>query len=114
MALVVVALILFAVAAVLGATMVSRRLGDKPIPLSLAAAHGAFAGLGLVVLLVAVGQGIGGLGAAALILFVLAALGGFYLFSIYLRKAPLPVSSIVVHGTIAVIGFVVLLIALVK
>jgi hypothetical protein len=55
-------------------------------------------------------QGHGSSGAkTALILFVIAALGGFGLFFHHLRKAALPIWLVVVHALVAVIAFVILL-----
>ncbi len=111
MALLIVALLMFAGAAVVGATMAVRRFGDKPISMQVALTHGAFAALGLVLLIVAAGRGTSGLAIVALVLFLAAALGGFYLFSIYLRKKPLPIPVMLVHASAAVTAFLLLLIA---
>ena len=45
----------------------------------------------------------------ALILFLIAALGGFVLFSYHLRRKPHPKGLIVIHALAAVIAFVLLL-----
>ncbi len=45
-------------------------------------------------------------------IFVVAALGGFILFSFHLRRRALPVPIIGIHGFVAVIAFVVLLVAI--
>jgi len=48
---------------------------------------------------------------ASLALFCAAALGGFTLFSFHVRKKPMPVVLIPVHGAVAVIAFIVLVLA---
>ncbi len=105
------AIVLFAIAALGGATMaVLHFRGQSPPKLALAAVHGVFAAAGLVVLLVAMLQvGTGGAQGIALGLFVVAALGGFALLSFHLRGKPLPGALIVGHGLLAVAGFGILL-----
>src|SRR5919107_2177521 len=109
-----VALILFGIAAVGGVIMAAMRFGGRELPpMALAVVHGLFAAAGLVTLIVAV------LGAnaswAAIIAaagFVVAALGGFMLFSYHLKRKALPVNYVVIHGAGAVISFVILLAAI--
>jgi hypothetical protein len=108
----IIAIVLFALSAVFGATMAIMRLRGRLLPpMGLALVHGPLAAAGLVFLLVAVLSG----GAAdliriALIVFIAAALGGFFLFSFHLRGKALPVPLVLVHGLVAVGGFVILLI----
>ena len=45
-------------------------------------------------------------------IFIIAALGGFVLFAMHLKRRPLPGGLIVVHGLLAVAAFTILLIAL--
>jgi hypothetical protein len=49
---------------------------------------------------------------AALVIFVIAALGGFYLFSFHLRSQVLPSPVVLIHGGAAVLAFVLLLLYL--
>ncbi len=103
------ALVLFGVAALGGLTLAYMRIVKKDVSLPLAIVHGIFAASGLVLLIIGVTRA-GGSGAlAALIIFLLAALGGFTLFSFHLRSRPLPVPLLIVHGLVAVTAFVVLL-----
>jgi len=51
---------------------------------------------------------------ASLGLFVVAALGGFALFSFHLRRQPLPTPVVFIHGLVAVVAFVLLLVKIVK
>src|SRR5262249_26593535 len=106
--------ILFAIAAVGGVTIAAMRFKGKDYPpMGLALLHGALAAAGLIALLVFV------LGATAapstatlaLIGFVVAALGGFFLFSYHLRKQALPIPVVTIHGLVAVVSFVILLVA---
>jgi len=107
-----IALILFAVAAVGGIVLALIRFKGKPYPpLGLALVHGAVAAAGLVALIALVAQHQGSSAATtALVLFLIAALGGFGLFFHHLRKVALPVWLVIVHALVAVAAFVILLI----
>lgn len=108
------ALALFAIAAVGGAVLAYLRISNKPLPTPLALLHGALAATGLVVLALGVfGGSAPNRAGLALGLFVVAALGGFVLFSFHLRKVPLPVPVVVIHGAVAVTAFLILLVAVV-
>jgi lipid-A-disaccharide synthase-like uncharacterized protein len=105
-------IILFAVAAVLGATLVVRKFTGKGMPLSLAAAHGIFAAAGLITLAANVyNDSSNKLMNISLILFIIFALGGFILLSYHLRKKAHPVALIGIHGAGAVVSFLLLLVA---
>jgi hypothetical protein len=107
------ALVLFAIAAVGGLVLAIRRFQGKELPMGLALAHGAAAAAGLVLLLVGVIAGSAGVHARTpLILFVVAALGGFLLFSFHLRKRDLPIPVVVIHALVAVVAFVLLLLGI--
>lgn len=105
-----VAIILFAVAALGGLTLAAMRFRNRPLPMSLALIHGVVAAAGLVLLLI-VALGANGTSPQklALIIFVVAALGGFYLFSRHVRGRELPIPMVVIHGLVAVVAFVTLL-----
>jgi hypothetical protein len=111
--LIFLALGLFVIAALAGATMaVMHFTGKTPPPVPLAVVHGVFAASGLVVLLLALWPHFSGHATWALGLFVVAALGGFTLaLGFHLRGKPLPSALIAVHGGLAVIAFLILLIA---
>lgn len=106
------ALVLFAIAAVGGLIMaVGRFKGTPNPPMPLALAHGGAAAIGLVLLILSVlGSSAGGLGTVALVLFLIAALGGFTLFAHHLKKKPLPVWLMVLHAGVAVVAFLLLLV----
>jgi len=75
--------------------------------------HGLAAAVGLVLLIIAVTQmPSAGLAGVALVIFLIAALGGFVLFAMHLMRKPLPRGLIFVHGLAAVVAFVLLLIGL--
>jgi hypothetical protein len=104
---------LFAIAALGGVTMaVMHFRGKTPPPVALAMLHGAFAASGLVALLLAVWPQFSGPAAWALGLFVLAALGGFTLaLGFHRRGKPLPSGLVAGHGTLALLAFLTLLFA---
>lgn len=107
----VAAIILFALAAAGGAVMAAMRLRGRPtLPLGLALAHGALAAAGLVALIWAVASGLSA--KTPLVLFVIAALGGFALFSFQIRNKAIPVGVMMVHALVAVLAFVLLLLRL--
>lgn len=106
----VYAVILFAVAALFGLYLISRIfVGQLPAwtPVLL---HGLFAASGLLILLYAAflaGPAPGAVTVAAILLLV-AALGGFALFSFQLRRQVPPKPLAVIHALAAVAGFLTL------
>ncbi len=110
------ALGLFVLAALVGATMaVMHSIGKISPPVPLVVLHGVFAASGLVVLLLALWPHFSGRAVWALVLFVLAALGGLTLvLGFHLRGKPLPSGLIAAHGALAVIAFLILLMAAVS
>lgn len=109
------AIILFALAATGGLLLAYLRINNKPLPLPLALVHGAGAAAGLVALLLAVmAGGVPSAARIALGVFLAAALGGFALFSFHVRKKPLPIPLVVVHGLAAIAAFALLLLAVAK
>jgi glucose uptake protein GlcU len=110
------ALVLFALAALGGVTMAAMRLrGAERPPTALALAHGALAAAGLVALIVAViNMTDPGAARTALLVFIVAAVGGFYLFAQHVTKKVLPIPVMVIHGLVAVVGFIILLMAVIQ
>jgi hypothetical protein len=108
------ALIAFGVAALGGATLAYMRIVKKDVSMPIAIVHGIFAATGLVLLILGVSQAGGGGPTAALAVFVIAALGGFLLFSFHLRSRPMPVPLVLVHGAAAIVAFLILLVATMK
>lgn len=108
------AAILFGVAALGGVVMAILRFGGKELPpMGLAILHGVVAAAGLVALIVAVlSGGASSTATIALVLFLGAAIGGFVLFSYHLRRKALPIPYVAIHGLVAVVAFVILLLAI--
>ena len=79
-------------------------------PWWLSGLHAALGATGLVLTaLVVFGRDAAPKGASvALLLLVIAALGGFYLASHHLRKHPGPKTVVVIHAGVAVVGFLLL------
>ena len=97
---------LFAVSALGGAFLAALRFRGKDLPMPVALIHGGVAASGLGTLGYAVAEtGLGGTQALALAILVVAALGGFVLFSFHLRKKPIPIPLMLIHAVVAVAGF---------
>jgi hypothetical protein len=111
----VTAAVLFALAAIGGLIMAVIRFrgADRP-PSWLAMAHGLLAAAALTLLIyAAAAAGVPGIAVAALVIMVVVAIVGVALNLLYhVNLAPLPKPTIVIHGVVAVIGFVLLLLAL--
>lgn len=101
---------LLLVAALFGLYMAARIFKGALPPWGAVIAHGVLAASGLLVLLYALFTGMQDaslmIGA---VLLVIAALGGFFMFSYQLRKAAPPKAVLVVHALAAVLGVVFLL-----
>lgn len=109
MNLIYVSIILFALAAVLGVTILVKWLSKKDVSKGVIYSHGIFAALGLGVLVVLAVENQENYPTVALVLFVVAALGGFYMFFRDLQQKMSPYSVAFVHALLAVAGFVSLL-----
>lgn len=97
---------LFALAAVIGLYMATRIFGGNMAPWIAGLLHAAAAATGLVLLLLAyLNGGLAQMATIALIVLVIAALGGFFLGSFHLRKQVAPKPVVVIHALAAVIGF---------
>lgn len=102
------ALFSFGVAAVGGLILAASVLRGKLAPWALSLAHAALGALGLGLLVLAAFQGAGKAAVAALVILLIAALGGFFLASFHLRGRPGPKPVVIVHALAAVVGVVVL------
>ncbi len=110
-----IAIVLFAISALGGITLATLHLRHKALPLALALAHGLLAAAGLVLLIIVVAGGASAkLLLVSLALFVIAALGGFALFSFHLRRQPLPTPVVFIHGLVAVAAFLILLVTILR
>jgi hypothetical protein len=107
-----VAAIVFAIAALGGIVLAAHVLRGKFAPWALSLLHAALGAAGIVLVLVTVIQGLRGNAALALGLFVIAALGGFFLASFHYRKQLPPSAVVVVHAVVALAGFGALLAAI--
>ena len=109
------ALILFILAALGGVLLLALRLMDRPLPMLLAVLHGSVAAAGLFALALQVlgGRVSGGLPIAALVLFTLAALAAATVFSFHLRGKPVPLPLVLVHAAVAASGIVCLFMAVI-
>ena len=104
------AIIVFAITAVVGLLLAASVLRGKLAPWALSLVHALLGATGLVLLILVGLQGAwAGRVTAALGLLVVAALGGFYLASIHLRKQVAPRGVVVLHAGLAVAGFLTLL-----
>ncbi|RAP55666.1 hypothetical protein [Oleiagrimonas sp. MCCC 1A03011] len=105
-----VALLVFAVAAVGGLVLAASVLRGRLAPWALSIVHALLGATGLVLLLVLAWRGVHSPHATiALGLFVIAALIGFFLASLHLRKETAPKNVVLIHAGIAVAGFLTLL-----
>lgn len=104
------ALGLFVAGALGGLVMAVRVFRGQSIPVLLAVGHGVLGAAGLVLLLIAAMSG-GTPGAIKIVLgiLVLAALGGFFLASYHVRGKQHPQAVILVHALVAASGVCVLL-----
>ncbi|MCE5186775.1 MAG: hypothetical protein LLF76_11690 [Planctomycetaceae bacterium] len=108
------ALICFAIAAVLGIILAAMYQKGQ-LSLGTAVIHGLFAAIGLVLLIIAVAQAdVSTLGKTALVLFIIAALGGAVLIYNHLTKHALPKPVIAIHAVVAVVAFLLLLFGIVR
>ncbi|MGB3740512.1 MAG: hypothetical protein WA968_00435 [Castellaniella sp.] len=104
------AIIVFAIAAVGGLILASRVLRDKFAPWVLSLLHALLGAVGLILLIITLAEGAASQPVlVGFILLLIAALGGFFLVSFHARKRLPPKAVVVVHATVAVIGFLTLL-----
>lgn len=104
------AIIIFAIGALGGAYMASKVLKGVLAPWAISIIHALLGATGLVILLMMVLEGTaGGAITAALALFLVAALGGFYLASFHAKNVVPPRNIVILHAGLAIVGFLVLL-----
>ena len=108
------ALVVFAIGALGGLGLATFVLRGRLAPWALSLLHAALGAVGLLLLIyAALTTSIPGIATAALIIFVIAALGGFYLASVHLRGVVAKRAVVLVHAGAAVIGFLTLLVAVI-
>jgi hypothetical protein len=100
---------LFAVSAILGLAILVSWLTKKDAPRSVVYSHGIGAAIGLALLIVYALQNPSSFPKISIVLFVVAAIAGFYMFFNDLQKKPSPLAVAFVHALVAAGGFVALL-----
>ncbi|CEK11035.1 hypothetical protein [Legionella hackeliae] len=103
----ILAIIFFSLAAILGIYLLSYVLAEQNTPKGVAIIHGAMASCGL--LLVIIYSLLYQPPTASLIIFLLAALGGIFIFYRDITGKKVPKLLAMGHGSIAVIGFILLI-----
>lgn len=106
------AVVVFAIAAVGGVILALHVLRNKLAPWLLSIVHALLGAAGIVLLLLTVLEGASQLALWSLVLFVVAALGGFFLASRHAKSKLPPKGVVVVHAVVAVVAFGLLLSAL--
>lgn len=101
-------IILFAVAAIAGLTLLVPVLQGKSPSRPFVFIHGGIAALALVMLLLQFMQAGSTVPQISVILFVVAALGGFVLFAMDLQKKPISKPLALIHAAAAVAAFLML------
>lgn len=103
-------LAVFAVTALGGLVLAAHVLRDKFAPWALSLLHAGLGATGLIMLLIMLLEGNG---PQRLLIsfgvFVIAALGGFFLASFHVRKQLPPKAVVVIHAGVAVVAFLLLL-----
>jgi hypothetical protein len=106
----VYAVIIFAIGALGGLFLASYVLRGRLAPWAVSLLHAGLGAIGLLLVIYsAITAGISHAAMTALIILIIAALGGFYLASVHLRGTVAPKPVVFVHAGIAVIGFLTLL-----
>ncbi len=106
----ITSIVIFALAAVFGLLNLAKVLGEKPTQKPMVFIHGILAAAALVILLVFATGTRGQSPIASIVLFLVAAVGGFILFARDMSKKPGPKALALIHGIVAVIGFLILLV----
>lgn len=108
--MVTVSIILFAIAAVLGLIIIAAILQDKKTPKAAVYAHGLVAATALIILIIFAFQHKDNVPMMSILLFVVAALGGFVLFGRDIAQKAGPKWLALLHALLAVAGFLSLLV----
>lgn len=104
-------IILFALAAIFGLILITKVFKNENTPKTVVYSHGGAAALGLILLIIAYINHGDSMLMTSLLVFAVAALGGFVMFSRDITQRPIPKWLAVVHALAAVTGFILLLIA---
>lgn len=106
-----IAVLIFAIGAVGGLILASSVLRGRLASWALSLLHAALGATGLVLTAIVVLGGstdVAKVVPTALIILVVAALGGFFLASYHARKASPPKGAVIAHAGLAVVGFLLL------
>jgi len=106
----IAAIVLFALAAVFGLVALNAILKNKPTPKPAVFIHGGLAAVAVLLVIFFVTGSAGPSPIASLVLFIVAALGGFALFAIDMQKKPVPKFLALAHPVIAAIALVLLIV----
>lgn len=109
MSLTLYAVACFVAAAVVGLFAAIEIFTDKTPPWGASLLHGLFGASGLVLLILAVMHGAPNRVFYALVVLLVAALGGFFLVSFHLRGKPHPKIVAIIHPAVALLGVLTLL-----
>lgn len=104
-----IAIGLFVLAAFMGLIVLIEILCDRPTPKGVVYTHGIFAGIGLLLLILFMVYHQGTNPILSVTILILAALGGVALFTIDIRKKPIPKWLALLHPLIAIIGLITLI-----
>jgi hypothetical protein len=104
------AIILFIIGAIFGLVILSAVLGDRATPKPVVFTHGAFVVVALILVIIYTGMHGALSPITALVLFIIAALGGLTMFAIDMSKKPIPKWIAVVHPILAVIALIFLIV----
>jgi FtsH-binding integral membrane protein len=104
----ITSIVLFALAAVVGLVLINQLMKGSTNK-TVAVAHGVLAAAALGILIYFAATAEGSSPVASIVLFVVAALGGFVLFFRDLMGKPGPIALAFVHAGAAVVAFVLLL-----
>ena len=107
-----ISVIIFAASAVFGLLNLIAVLGNKQTSKPVVYTHGILAATALVLLIIFIINSTGSSPIVSLILFIIVALVGFFLFSRDISKKSVPKAVALTHGVVAVISFIILLIFL--
>ena len=104
-----VSILIFALSAILGLTILIKWLTKKTASKKVVYSHGITAAIALVILIVYAFQHPNDFPKASIILFIIAALGGSYMFTNDLKGKYSPIAVAFVHAILAVAGFITLI-----
>ena len=104
-----VAIALFALTALFGIRILLSVLRTEKAPRAVVYSHGLFAATSLVLLIYYGFQNPANYPKVSIILFILAALGGFFMFYHDVKNKPLPKAVPFIHALLAVTAFIILL-----